>query len=75
MPTRELTRMYSHADTDEQAHALMITRECARLPMQAKNAYIHAYAHPHTRTLTRMGVLMCSHMSTREFTRMTTRTL
>ncbi len=56
MPTRELTRMYSHADTYEQARALMITRECARLPMHTllcldscacSPARSRAYAHAH----------------------------
>jgi hypothetical protein len=63
MPTRKLThhhaqarayaQIYSHDDTDEQARALMITRECTRLPMHTLScldscACSRACAHAHT---------------------------
>ncbi len=64
MPTCKLThhhaqarayaQIYSHADTDEQARALMITRECTRLPMHTLScldscacAHAHSYGRAH----------------------------
>lgn len=66
MTTRKLTALheihtYSHADTEEQAHALMITRECTRLPTRTLSYLKFTRMLTHImHTLTLMGVLMCS---------------